>query len=148
MGFWGYVSPFFAGLGFTLIQYPAVLSWLDALTPLPEALRWLALIGLALLAGVAAQLLMIGAQGAFAQVLPVPFGRSLRGRAAVISGTALLIGVSCAAGAVLLHSREFPMLFNILGIAGLAGLTVALVAYFWGMPSVVRDFDLRRTEME
>ncbi|HPM23412.1 MAG TPA: hypothetical protein PLP66_05865, partial [Phycisphaerae bacterium] len=47
---------------------------------LPDATEWLIVAALAIAAGLQSQVLLVGAQGAFAQVLPVPWGRSVRGR--------------------------------------------------------------------
>jgi hypothetical protein len=148
VGFWGYYSPFLIGIALTFLQSDSIFRQLDLWAALPTELRWAAVAALSLLAGAACQLLMAGAQGAFAQVLPVPFGRSLRGRPAVVSGAGLLTGVGLLGAAVLLQSPEFPALRN--GLAGLGGasLLIALGAYLWGLPAAVRDFDLRRTETE
>ena len=87
MGPWAYYSPLWLGALLVL----ALNDSLRGLMVWPEWLEWLAVAGVAVLAGVQAQVLTIGAQGLFAQVLPVPIGKSIRGGPAVLGGT-LLIG--------------------------------------------------------
>ncbi len=95
--------------------------------------------------GLVAQLAMIGAQGAFAQVLPVPVGKSIRGRSAAVCGMLTLLAVAAAsAGFVLVLEEEAinratVVLLTIGGICAVCALGV----YVWSLPAAVRDFARR-----
>lgn len=109
----------------------------------PAALRdtpwvWVAL--LAVCAGVVAQLLMVGAQGAFAQVLPVPRGRSIRGRGAVFGGMEILAAAALAPITLLLRSEGLTTAATATAGAGGALALLALVTYVWCMPAAQQDF--------
>jgi hypothetical protein len=87
---------------------------------------------------------MFGAQGAFAQVLPVPRGRTIRGRGAVVGGALLLaffvlgvVGVFFAMNGLFLTATVFVSL-SVLSLLGFGAV------YFWMIPAAVRDFDQGR----
>lgn len=137
-----YYSPLIIGLLLPLTLYDHILQ-ADRVLILPEQVRWLVLAGVCLACGLHAQLAMLACQGIFARVLPVPFGRSLRGREAVLCGWFLLGYLTLAFAAFLLYSDEFARVsWSLLG-AALASLLAALIAYIWGWPAAVRDFDDR-----
>jgi len=142
MGFWTYYSPL--GLGFLLTL--ALHDTIRAHGPvLPGWAEWPFLVGLGLGVGLVCQLLMIGAQGLFAQVLPVPVGRSIRGRAAVVGGGLIVAGVALAAVACLLYWEGLRAASLI--VAALSGTAAggAAITYIWSWPVAVRDFDRGRS---
>jgi biotin transporter BioY len=93
--------------------------------------------------GIQCQLVLISAQGLFAQVLPVPRGRSIRGSGAMAGGGFLLGWVVFSVVAVLLRSEEMRGAPVVLGVISLACLAGAVVTYVWCWPTAVRDFDSR-----
>ena len=132
MGPWTYYSPLWLG---TIIAGVVGYNRLDQLTVL--------LVVGCVLVGVQCQLVMIGAQGIFAQVLPVPRGRSIRGRSAVVGGTCLLGGVAFGIVAVLLHLEEVRVAPLVLATLSLGCLAGVVITYAWYWPFAARDFDNR-----
>ncbi len=142
MSRWTYYSPLIIGLLLPLTLYDQILQ-ADAVLKLPEAARWVVLAAVCLVCGLHAQLAMLACQGIFARTLPVPFGRSIRGREAILCGWFLLGYLGFAFAAFLLYSDEFATVsWSLLGGA-LACLLAAGIAYVWGWPAAVRDFDDR-----
>ncbi|MGE3181903.1 MAG: hypothetical protein AB7N71_09750 [Phycisphaerae bacterium] len=140
MSRWGYYSPLWVGfviglilLKSTFAQGPEELAWV----------YWGKLLAGAVILALVTQLGMLGAQGAFAQVLPAPGGKSIRGRVAVVAGIFVLgaIVASAVAGFLYADRNEGTALASMI-VAGLAGamLISAAIAYFWGMPAAVEDF--------
>ncbi len=140
MGFWTYYLPFGIGLLITLVLHETV--WGHA-PVMPEWAEWPFVAGVGVGVGLICQLMMIGVQGAFAQVLPVPRGRSIRGSGAVVVGVCLIGGVAFAVVAVLLRSDEMPVAPLVLAIISLLCLAGAIVTYLWCWPVAPRDFDNR-----
>ena len=86
---------------------------------------------------------MVGAQGAFAQVLPAPGGRSIRGRIAVVSGGLILATLLLALIAAVLFkdkTEDLRTVARVIGAGAMGTAVSALIAYFWGMPAAVADF--------
>lgn len=140
MGVWTYYSPLWLG---TILAAFVSLSSREAFPPLPPW-GWALIVGVGCpLAGAVCQLAMVGAQGAFAQVLPVPWGRSIRGRGAVVSGGLLLacIGFGVAATLVGFEGVSTPAIV-VGSISGGFGLA-ALGTYIWCAPTASRDFSVR-----
>jgi hypothetical protein len=152
-----YYSPLWAG---ALLAALAVAALVDS--P-PGPLRspfsgWPRIMDLAarcLAFGLLCQLVMLGCQGAFAQVLPVPGGRSIRGRGAVTAGGLLLAAIVSAVAAYQIATTELadlgpvltgnaarsgPMAWVAAGI-GAASLLGAAISYVWCLPAAIRDFD-------
>lgn len=136
MGFWAYYSPFWLG---ALLFAGGYLHTADR-TASPLGLHLLTAFLGGLGAGVLLQLLMFGAQGAFAQVLPVPAGRSLRGRPAVVAGFSLLLSIGAAAVAWMLYAETLHTAAWIAGILAAGAALGALITYLWGLPAAVQDF--------
>ncbi|MFO0838018.1 MAG: hypothetical protein U1D55_05780 [Phycisphaerae bacterium] len=137
MGPWTYYSPLW--IGTFVAALIAANSW-PALTPLAAWLRWtLVLIGCPA-AGALCQFGLIGVQGAFAQVMPVPSGRTIRGRGAVVAGVGILGAIAFGSIAVFLAAQLVVMAAWILGSIAAAFLLLALCAYAWGLPAAARDF--------
>ena len=85
----------------------------------------------------------LGSALAFAQVLPVPVGRSIRGRAAKIGGCLIMGCVALAVVAVLLRLDELSSAALVVGLlSGVSGVA-AVITYIWCWPTAVRDFDER-----
>lgn len=137
MGALTYYSPL--GIGAVL----AALLLVTYRQHLPALPGWqLALLAVAICAaaGLACQLLMVAAQGAFAQVLPAPKGRSIRGRGAVVAGWLLLIGVLLGFATALLLAQAMSLPADIAGGMSLLCLIAAAITYIWCWPTAVRDF--------
>lgn len=137
MGRFTYYCPAALGAGLTLTLAKTIAE------AAPAMLRdspwvWVGLSALA--AGVICQVLMVSAQGVLAQVLPVPGGRSIRGRAAVGGGFLLGSGVLCAPVAALLYSEGFGGAAWIVAGVGLAALLTFTALYIWNLPVARRDF--------
>lgn len=99
------------------------------------------LMGSVLAAGLACQFVMIGVQGAFAQVLPVPVGKSIRGRGAVITGCLILASSVVLGASGLIAMDEITPAAVVSGVIGAVLVLCALGAYIWCLPAAARDFD-------
>jgi hypothetical protein len=141
MGSWTYYSPI--GIGFLLVLalHESVGAYAPAEWPLWT--HWPFALVMGLLCGILCQLLMFGVQGAFAQVLPVPIGRSIRGRGAVLGGGLIIAAVALAAITGLLKSQEMAVPASVTGIMTLASAAGALITYIWCWPLAGRDFSNR-----
>jgi hypothetical protein len=108
--------------------------------------QWTLVGVVAVLFGLQCQILMIGAQGAFAQVLPVPGGRSIRGRAAVLGGWLLIVWFAAASISVVLWMSGMFAATLVLQIIAVAALLAAIATYIWSLPAAMADFgdDRRR----
>lgn len=145
MGPWTYYSPLWLG---TIIAGVVGYNALDQLPPMAAWLLWLVFVVGCVLVGVQCQLVMIGAQGVFAQVLPVPRGRSIRGRGAIAGGGFLLgwVAFGVVSGVLLLEElRVVPLVLAGVSLVCLAG---AVVTYAWCWPFAVRDFDKRAMQSQ
>jgi hypothetical protein len=137
MGRWTYYSP----LGFgTLLAAILVATYREHLPAWPAWTLWAAAIGGCVASGVFCQFLMFGAQGLFAQVLPVPGGRSIRGRGAVVGGAFVFLCAGAGLVAALLKSEGLYVAWFALAAISLAGLIGVVVTYGWCWPTAVRDF--------
>jgi hypothetical protein len=137
MGAWTYYSPFWIGLLITLVLHQTVQGHAPGL---PAWALWPFVVGVGVVVGLVCQLMMIGVQGAFAQVLPVPGGRSLRGRGAAVGGVLIIGFVVLGAVAGLLRSEELERAALVVSVVSMASALGALVCYVWCWPSAVRDF--------
>ena len=138
---WTYYSPLWLGALLVL----ALNDTLRAVLPPMEPWKtWLAVAGVAIAVAVQAQVLMIGTQGAFAQVLPVPIGRSIRGGAAAGAGWLLIAWVVASAITVLLGHEAVTRAAVVLGAVSLIALGGAAVIYVWNIPAAQPDFLSRR----
>lgn len=140
MGRWTYYAPLWLG---TLLTAAFYLANIGKMPPRPVATHALIVAVGAPLLGIILQLATVGLQGAFAQVLPVPWGRSIRGRAAVIGGTLLLSTIVLGVLAVFFRFNGLGVVAMIVGSVGAASLIGAAWTYFWSIPAAVRDFDER-----
>lgn len=142
MGPWTYYSPFAVGILLVLalsdtfrLDGAGASGW--------SSYAWLVL--LALSAGVIAQLLMFGFQGAFAQVLPVPKHKSIRGPSAVRAGYLILVAAVAALVAFLLNAETLITASRAVAILAAATGVAAGLIYIWAIPTAVYDFgDERR----
>jgi hypothetical protein len=140
MGPWTYYSPLWLG---TIIAGVVGYNALDQLPPMATWLLWLVFVVGSVLVGVQCQLVMIAAQGIFAQVLPVPRGRSIRGRGARFGGSLLLGWVAFGSVAGVLWLERVRVMPSVLAVVSLVCLAGAVVTYAWCWPTAVRDFDKR-----
>ncbi len=137
MGRWTYYSPFVLGVAFALLSK----DLFDEQAPTDPAWRYWLVIGVAsVMVGLFAQLGMLGVQGAFARVLPVPGGRSVRGSGPVVVGWMLLASLAAAGVSALLIWDGLWLAATWSGGAAVAALLVALVAYVWCWPAAEADF--------
>ena len=134
---WTYYCPLWLGALLVLAMNEVLRAAFPRLTP--EA-QWVIVGAAAIVTGLACQVLMIGAQGAFAQVLPLPRGRSIRGRGAVVAGGLLVAGVGLAGVATLLGFEEVTTAAIVIAGLSLAAWAGAVVVYVWNIPAAVRDF--------
>ena len=142
MGRWTYYSPLWLGVLLVLALNDSLRASMPAWEPW---LAWLVVVAAAVVVGLQCQVFLIGAQGAFAQVLPVPWGKSIRGGAAVLAGWLLIAWVGLLAVTVLVGSQDVTTAVIVLGVASLAALGGALAVYVWNIPAAVADFgDERR----
>jgi hypothetical protein len=141
VGPWTYYSPLWLGAVLVLALNDALRS---SLPPMEPWVRWLVVAAVAVLVGLQSQVLMVGAQGAFAQVLPVPRGRSIRGGAAAAGGWLLVAWVGLSAVTVLLGYEAVTQAAIVLGVLSLAALGGALLIYVWNIPAAVADFGQER----
>lgn len=137
MNRWTYYSPLWVG---ALLALPLHQTIAESWPGLPTKLYWPFVVAVSIVVGVLCQLMLIGAQGAFAQVLPVPGGRSIRGRGAVVAGALLMLGLTVVVAAALLASEEFGAGTAIAGALGGALLISSAVTYAWCWPAAIRDF--------
>ena len=137
MGRWTYYSPLWLGPLLVL----ALNESLRELVPRWEPwAQWLLVAVVAVVVGLQCQVLLIGAQGAFAQVLPAPRGRSVRGGGAMLAGGLLIAWVGLSGVTVLLSCEAVTTAAIVLGVLSLAALAGALTAYAWNLPAAVADF--------
>jgi hypothetical protein len=141
MGRWAYYSPLFVGIMLVVLVNDALRT---ALPTLAAGWQWLIVAGAALAVGIQCQVLMVGVQGAFAQVLPVPRGRSIRGPGAVIGGWLLVLWVGLAGAAALLQYGGVGPAALVVGVAALAALLAAGLVYVWSLPAAMADFGSER----
>ncbi|MBU0638118.1 MAG: hypothetical protein KKB50_04575 [Planctomycetes bacterium] len=140
MGPWTYFAPFWLG---TLVAAALYGSSYEQLPPLSKAGYVLAGgLGCPVL-GVICQVVMVATQGAFAQVLPVPWGRTIRGGGAVFTGALLLVGVLLGVVAGLLWMEELFTATMVIGVIGVLAVAAAVLGYIWNIPAAVRDFGVR-----
>lgn len=137
MGRWAYYSPLWLGALLVLAMNDSLRAQLPKAEPW---VQWLAVAGAAVLFGVQCQVLMIGVQGAFAQVLPVPRGKSIRGGAAVAGGWLLIGWFALSAVTGLLGYEEVTTAARVLGLLSLTSLVGAVIIYVWNIPAAVPDF--------
>src|SRR5262245_36041498 len=115
MGPWVYYSPLLVGILLVL----ALTGSLRAAWPtLSTGVFAPFLIALAIAGGIVAQMILIGLQGVRAQVLPVPFGRSIRGGPAVAAGYLILLTKILLIIALLLASESLTTAAWVLLILG------------------------------
>lgn len=140
MGRWTYYSPVLAGI---LLVAALNESIRGAVGHWNEQAQWWLVVALAAAAAVQCQTLMVGAQGAFAQVLPVPGGKSIRGAVAMLGGVLLIVWVGLGSVAALLATEGlWAAVYVLVGLAGLALVGVVAV-YLWEYPAAQRDFSAR-----
>ncbi len=140
MNAWTYYSPLWLGVLLIL----ALNDSIRASMTYSDTQEWLIVAACAVSAGILCQGLLIGAQGAFAQVLPVPIGRSLRGGAAMAIGWLLIIAIVLAAATTLLAYETVGVPAKVCGAAGGAALLAGAVIYLWNIPTAVADFGRER----
>ncbi|MFH1748016.1 MAG: hypothetical protein ABIG44_13355 [Planctomycetota bacterium] len=137
MGRWTYYSPLWLG---TVITIVLQLSYQGITPGSGGGVHWLRVAGIGVGVGLFCQLVMLATQGAFAQVLPVPSGRSLRGGGAVLVGWLLLLGLLLGFAAVLLGMEKMGLVSIVVGALSLGTLLGSAIAYLWKWPVAQRDF--------
>jgi hypothetical protein len=148
MGPWAYYAPLWLGALLVAIVNDSIRAGLSHSSP---AVQWTAVVALAVLAGLQSQVLMVGAQGAFAQVLPVPRGKSIRGRPAAVAGWLLIGWVALSLVTALLSYEAYfrdaalSRAAMIVGVGALAALSGSILIYIWSVPAAVADFGVDRS---
>lgn len=136
-----YYSPVLYGVVLVLVFQRALMTAAETQLHAEEMWqKYAALVLAALGAGVIAQLGLVAFQGAFAQVLPVPSGRSIRGTNAARAGW-LAIGslvLVCAWAVLWFQGVGFGAVLA--GGGALASLAGAVIIYIWSLPAAVADF--------
>lgn len=138
MSVWTYYSPIGVGFLLVLVLHETVGGYAPVEWPLWT--RWPFVIVIGILSGLLCQLLLIGVQGAFAQVLPVPVGRSIRGRGAVLGGALIIAAVALATIAGLLKIQDMPAPAVVTTVLCSMAAIGAVITYFWCWPVAIRDF--------
>lgn len=137
MGPWVYFSPLLVGAALML----ALLDTFRAKAPaMPGWMMYLYLPSLVIAAGIVAQLLLIGMQGVRAQVLPVPFGKSIRGSAAAWNGYLILGSALLGVIAFLLGSESVTTAAWIVAVFSIGMAIGAVLLYVWSLPAAMPDF--------
>lgn len=145
MGRWTYYSPLLIGVILVLLVNDTIRAGLGTMEPVQQ---WLRVAVLAVVVAVQCQVLMIGAQGAFAQVLPVPGGRSIRGTGATAGGWLLIVWVVLSVVAAVLYSESVTLAAYICGGSAIAALFGFGIVYFWNVPTAVADFGTERYRLD
>lgn len=143
MGRWTYYSPLWIGALLIFSLNDAIRRGVAAY---PDWQQWLIVVGAAIAGGLHCQILMLGTQGAFAQVLPVPGGRSIRGPAATMAGWLLALWFVLGIATVLLLMEGITTAAITVGSVTAATLIGAVLIYVWNLPAAVEDFRARRLE--
>jgi len=137
MGFWAYYSPSWLGFLFALLMHDQIRA---AHPTLGTGAFVAVLIGYGVALGAFSQLMLMGLQGVSAQVLPVPRGRSIRGRPATVGGfLVLLFGVTAVVTAVLFQASAERGTLIAGVVCGLVGVGT-LLHYLWNAGTAVQDF--------
>jgi hypothetical protein len=134
---WTYYAPLWLG---TLITAAVMALGWNGLWERPGWQSALWLLGVAPAVGLICQIEMLGAQGAFAQVLPVPGGRSVRGSGAVLSGALVLAAVNAGIVCAMFVFEGARTQATWTAIFSGAALLAAFAAYAWSLPAAARDF--------
>lgn len=142
MSAFAYYSPFWLG---TLLSIAVAAAVYDELplgfrAELSTSLQRVLIGAAALLIGGLCQLAMLGIQGATAQVLPLPVGRSIRGRGAASVGILVLIFISVGAVAGMLWAEQLTLAWRVAAGLSLAAGVSAVIGYVWCVPAALRDF--------
>lgn len=137
MNRWTYYSPLVFGALVVLALNEPLRAGMEGWQ---SGLQWALITIVAVVFGVQCQVLMVGAQGAFAQVLPVTGGRSIRGGGAVVAGWLLIAWFWLALVAALLLAERVNLAGVVVGGSALAALGGALIVYAWNLPAAVQDF--------
>lgn len=145
MGRWTYYSPLLIGVIGVLLINDSLRAGLPTMEPW---LQWVFVAIAAVNVALACQVLLIGAQGAFAQVLPVPRGRSIRGSAAVAGGWLLIAWITLGFVARLLYGEDVMLAAYILGGASLAAFIAFAIVYIWNIPVAAKDFDTEKYRLD
>ena len=132
MGPWTYYAPLWLG---TLVSAGVYISASEG----PIGLVVIVSLLRAVLTGLSLQLVMIGLQGLFARVVPVPVGRSLRGGIAQVVGGLILVGEVIGLLAVLHIVSNMVSPVIVYGASSVC-MTMALAVYLLNLPAAARDF--------
>jgi hypothetical protein len=137
MGPWMYYSPLWVGALLVMAMNDALREKVPGLSP---AMQWTVVAAVAISVGLQFQILMIGAQGAFAQVIPVPWGRSIRGGSAMAIGWLVILTSVLGWISGFLSNEAVLTAGLILGGLALAALVAAALLYIWNLPAAMPDF--------
>lgn len=139
MGSWTYYSPLWIGPLLVAILSQNIVEW-DYVATAPPWAKVGAVVVVAIVVAIALQIVMFGAQGAFAQVIPAPGGRSIRGGGAVFVGWMILAGMTLLAAAFLFETAELLAVWRVVGGIGVGCGLAAAAGYAWSWPMAQQDF--------
>lgn len=132
-----YYAPAVLGVVVVLLMNPTIRagrpSW-------AAGMEWPFLVLAAVGAGLLCQAVMFGVQGALAQVIPAPGGRTVRGRGAVLIGACVLLAVAASLAAALFASEGMTALTAWTWVVAGAAMLAAGATYAWQWPAADRDF--------
>ena len=137
MGRLAYYSPFFVG---TLLAAVVFTTQTESLSGIPVLLQILLVLICAPFTGIKFQIIMMGFQGVMAKVIPVPWGRSLRGPTAVLIGSLILLSTFGIIVCILLYHASATLAYQISCLCSSLCYIAALVVYLRSIPRAVRDF--------
>lgn len=137
MGPFAYYSPLIVGIVFILSMGGSIR---ESFPTYSDGAWYVVLSLIALTTAVLFQFIMIGLQGVYAQVLPVPVGKSIRGGAAVAGGGLILAATLATMSMALLASESMSTGATVAGLIAAAAALGAAVTYIWNIPAAVRDF--------
>jgi hypothetical protein len=141
VGPWVYYAPLWLG---SLLAAGLYLGNLGQLPAWPVWVHVIVVVFGAPLVGLVLQVALVGAQGAFGQVLPVPRGRSIRGGGAIFAGGLLLAWFAFTLVCVLLCVEQLLVAAFVVGVLAVVSLAAAGIVYAWNLPTAVRDFGEER----
>jgi hypothetical protein len=142
LGRWTYYAPLWLGVLVILSLNDAIRGSLGAYEPWQQ---WAIVFCGAIAGGLHCQMLMLGSQGAFAQVLPAPGGRSIRGTPAVAAGWLLVAWFVLGIATLLLLLEGVSSAALVAGALTGAALLAAAAIYAWNLPAAVVDFRADRS---
>lgn len=134
-----YYTPLLAGFALAALMHDMIWERIGQ-GRFSENLHWAVVIIAGFLWGIQFQLLMLGSQGVFAQALPMPGGRTIRGGIAMLCGGCIWLATIAFFIARMVAEVQMYLAAGILGGIALLAAAGAILSYVWGWPTAARDF--------